>query len=682
MKRTRIYALVLAVIISICLCSCEEKPAEKTLIYKSTAIGAPCEEWNRIVSAVFADDTLTLLTAVPGQTFESGIQTEDFTILTMNTDGEITSRHDLPRSEESRIIIYYAVNQSDDGVFYAVKIIGDLENLENPEQIETAKTTTEFVSFDENFNETTLFIFDDVVGSSELWITDFTVTDGLLHFTSYSSPYTIDIETAKAVTPAADEEAEKAAEKSTEIAAMVSSSGIYDIRPGYYFELPNDEYIIIGDITNGSGSKIYKAVLVDPTEITDRIPVRFAMILSSRLHERLVADFNTQNSVYEVVIEEYYKSDGDFVAASQQFNLDLVTGNAPDLVFSSALTQTPYESYVKKGIYADLVPFFEADPELPLSALVPSYTAANMIDGKMYSVAQSFELTVLVGRESLLGSKSSWRFNELIALCDEHNIPYLFPKSTLTQRTFILYYALNLTSSFIDFESGECYFDSPEFIELLEYAKALPENHTAEGSTGMSEIREGQALLNLPYGNGFRMMIFGEQQFGEPVSLIGYPNGRGTNGISAAPINEMSIISGGKNPDGAWEFIKFALTKGYIENDEYMGSSFPTVQSRLDARALNVTKKSYIDDTGERIENDGFDITNDGMTYDITPLTQADADKIYSQINNITDIARTDNSLMTILLDDITAYLNGTKSAADTAAMIQNRASTYLAEMG
>jgi ABC-type glycerol-3-phosphate transport system substrate-binding protein len=678
MKRT--LAVIITVIITFCLCSCEEKPAETALIYKSTAIGAPNEQWSRIVSAVFDGETLTLLTYVPGETFESGIQTEEYAVLTMNTDGEILSRHDLPRSEPNRKIIYYAANQSDDGVFYAIKTIAELEN---PDDLENVKATTELVQYDENFNETPLFNFDNVLGSSELWITDFTVKSGLLYFTSYTSSYTIDIKTAKVLSPTIDEDAVKTASKSAEIAALVSSSGIFDIRPAYYFELKNDEYIIIGDIVNGSGSKIYKAALVDPADLSDRIPVRFAVILPDRLHERLVADFNAQNAAYEVVIEKYYKSDGDFESASQQFNLDLVSGNAPDLVVTSALTNVPYESYAKKGVYADLMPYFNSDPELPLSAIVPSYAAANMTNGKMYSVAQSFEMTVLIGRESLLGSKNSWRFSELINLCNDNNIPYLLPKSTITQRTFILSFALSLTNSFIDIESGECYFDSPEFIELLEYAKVFPEAHTNEGSFGMSEIREGQALLNYPYGKGFRKMVFGEQQFGEPVSLVGYPNGLGTNGISAEPINEMSIISGAKNPDGAWEFIKFALTKGYIQRDDYgyEGSSFPVVTSRLDFQAEQMTKESYIDDVGERIENDGFDITSGGMTYDITPLTQADIDKVYEQINNITDITRTDTNLMTILIDDINDYLDGSKSAAETAAMIQNRASTYMAEI-
>jgi ABC-type glycerol-3-phosphate transport system substrate-binding protein len=691
MKRTRILALILSLIISVCLCSCEEKATDEALIYKSTAIGVPCEEWNRVVGAVFADDTLTLLTAVPGKTFENGVQTEEYAEITMNTDGEITSRHDLPRSEPNRIIIYYAVNQSDDGVFYAVKTIAELEN---PNNLENVKSTTEFVQFDENFNETTLFVFDDVLGSSELWITDFTVTDGLLYFTSYSSPYTIDIEMVKAVAPAADEEAEKAADENREIAAKVSSSGIFDIRPEYYFELPNDEYIIIGDITNGIGSKIYKAALVDPADISDRIPVKLAMISPDVRAERLVSDFNAQNAVYRVEIESYRNLNLDVTdinallqeaeSSKQRFNLALVSGNPPDLVWNSG--SEDYRSFVEKGIYADLMPYFNSDPELTVSALVPSYAAANMTGERKFSVAQSFTVNALVGKESLLGEKSDWRFSELVALCDEHNIPYLFSPNYLPNREmFINTLVLYSLDSFIDYDTGTCNFDSPDFIEMLEYALKYPEVRSSEApdvliNRSVTDLREGNALFENSNLSDFRSMVFAEQKFGEPIAFIDYPNGRGVTGLSVNPRNEMSIVSGAENPDGAWEFMKYVLTKGYIENDEYTGSSFPTVQSRLDARAANVTKKSYITDTGERIDNDGFDYTTGGIQYFIKPLTDEQVKKVYAQIDRVTSIERLDINLINILRDDVTAYLNGSKSAAETAAMIQNRASTYMAE--
>lgn len=76
------------------------------------------------------------------------------------------------------------------------------------------------------------------------------------------------------------------------------------------------------------------------------------------------------------------------------------------------------------------------------------------------------------------------------------------------------------------------------------------------------------------------------------------------------------------------------------------------------------------DDYGEYDAND----------YWNRPITQAEVDKVLQAIDTAGALAQYDTNLMKIIEEEIAPFFEGTKSAEETAAVIQNRASTYLSE--
>ena len=72
-----------------------------------------------------------------------------------------------------------------------------------------------------------------------------------------------------------------------------------------------------------------------------------------------------------------------------------------------------------------------------------------------------------------------WTLDELIAYADAHEGAELFDGAS---KSSILYYCLTYNmDSFVDWSTGECKFDTPEFKSLLEFVNVffracMPEN--------------------------------------------------------------------------------------------------------------------------------------------------------------------------------------------------------------
>jgi ABC-type glycerol-3-phosphate transport system substrate-binding protein len=166
------------------------------------------------------------------------------------------------------------------------------------------------------------------------------------------------------------------------------------------------------------------------------------------------------------------------------------------------------------------------------------------------------------------------------------------------------------------------------------------------------------------------------------VSFIGFPSAVGSNGITASLINEAAIYSSADNKEGAWEFIKFILTKAAIEQSYYnLNTSFPMLTLRLQKLADDSFKDYYINESGERINNRlTANYGNTDIEYKLPDLTDADVQEIMSLIDSVDGITRRDLQIINIINEEMNKYLNGITTAEETAAMLQDRVSTYLSE--
>jgi hypothetical protein len=456
-------------------------------------------------------------------------------------------------------------------------------------------------------------------------------------------------------------------------------------------KLSETEFILTGTTPEAVVTeKLFKLTKVDPKDVPDRTIVTVAAIADELYLSGYITEFMSSHPQYQVEYKLYAEdSSTSFSDALENFNIDIIAGNVPDVILVDA--QMPYGNYVQKGIFTDLYPLIDKDPDVSREDYHKPFLEALETDGKLYSIAPAFQIYTLVGKTSVFGEKQGQSISELEAAAAK--IPGATLFGNIDRGYFVDGIYGRMARKFIDGENGVCSFDSPEFISLLKYAKSLPEppidagpyiNYSwAPDETG--DYKENRTLIEFLAAVDFRDVVSMEKvDFGEPVTFLGFPNASGGSGITARARMETAVLSKAKNPDGAWEFVKNLQYYGdpFIESIGYPPLwFFPLLVSELDTAAKNSTAKPFQYDffTGERI--DRLQWLGPDLSLIQPNNTEADNAKIYALIESIDGIERNIPEISIIIREETDAYLSGSRSAEETAAMIQNRATTYLEEV-
>ncbi|MDR0974416.1 MAG: extracellular solute-binding protein [Ruminococcus sp.] len=533
----------------------------------------------------------------------------DSSIITMDFDGNIITKISLEDSTETHIVNYYNLEVSDDGKITFLKTSADIDDKTGKfEKIvfDGEKSTTEDITADiDNYS--------------------FGVGENLDDKPSFSI------------------------------------QGLYNIKPRFYFETSDGNFIVIGE-NSGGYSSVYKTEILSEDEMENRTVIEISSGYFSEI-EGIVTQFNEVNPYYKAVIKE---SPEDF-----SYTVDIITGDTADVVFIGTLMAIPYESYAKKGVFEDLLPYFEADPEISADDLVQSVIKANMINEALYSIPQSFSVQTMTGRVDLVSQLKTNSFADIKRVADENNILIISPYGS-NKRLFIQMFVTFSTNSFVDAKAHKCNFNSQDFIDILNYAENYPTESVPD------RYGEDQFLMPAYIGDFRGALSIETMDFGAPISFLGYPSGVGSNGVSAMLRNEAAIYSSSENKDGAWEFIKFMLINGVIEQNN--NTSFPIVKTRLEKLAEDSFKEYYINEVGEQVNNRLYETRVSDIEIKLPDLTEADVAEIMSLIDKIDGIHRNDLQLVTILNEEMNNFLDGKVTAEETAAMLQDRVSTYLSE--
>ncbi len=423
---------------------------------------------------------------------------------------------------------------------------------------------------------------------------------------------------------------------------------------------------------------------VDPAAVPDKQLVSvYAYYLDYRTKQQIV-EFNQKSELYQIEVTTYSDYDdgtGDSSAGLTKMNNDLISGKIPDIILIDSYS-TPVDSYISKGILADLNEFIDKDESINRADYLSNIFEAYSVNGKLYQLVPSFNINTMVGKASKLEGKQSWTMAEYLEFVKGK------PEGIIgetTKENFLanfLGYAMN---SYINPETGECYFNTDDFKALLECANQYPDeidydslyNDPSYWDKQQAACREDRQLVSMEYIYQFSNMIELEKgKFGEEITFIGYPTSTGNGSVIAAN-NSYAITSKAKNPDGAWEFIKFFLSDEY-QND--VSSGFPIKLSAYDALKEKAKEKPFFtDENGNKVEYENtYWIGNSSVEIGVN--TDADNDKLMNLITSATNIYKYDRDLMKIITEEAAAYFAGQKSVDETADIIQNRAYTYISE--
>lgn len=403
-----------------------------------------------------------------------------------------------------------------------------------------------------------------------------------------------------------------------------------------------------------------------------------------------VVDFNKSNEQYKIEVTDYTAAidwsvadENAYTDAWTRFLNDLITGNGPDLFLASDVNLA---RFVEKGIVEDLAPYLEASRVINRDDLFESVLDAMTIDGVLCSIPTSFNVSTLVGRTSEIGDKEGWTVEELLDYLAQY--PDAMWLSYANSNLVLQYSLMFDIDSYINWETGECSFDTPEFKKVLELAAGYYGIESDYETSLPKQLANHEVLMD-----AFGMSAVTDYQveklmFGEPITVIGFPTADGEGGIAASVNSSLCINASSEHKDVAWSFIESTLTEEVLKDSMFIWG-IPINKNVFDEQLKEAMTPTYetdmegnqvLDENGNPIEISTHSYGWEDVTFDIYAATQEEADEMMDIINRIDTVASYDEQLMNIVFEEAESYFTGQKSVDEVADIIQSRVKIYVNE--
>ena len=411
----------------------------------------------------------------------------------------------------------------------------------------------------------------------------------------------------------------------------------------------------------------------------------------------LSLDYNVQNAVIRfnrssdgarIEIKDYseYNTGDDSEAGAQKLLTEIMAGDMPDILAVSGL---PYRRIASKGLLEDLYPYIDSDAELKREDFFPNILSAYEVNGGLYSVCPSFYVATVMGAVSVVGDRSSWTyddFNEALSKMPEGCEPFE-PGSS---KANILRACLSLDMpSYVNWSTGECSFDSEQFVKLLEFAGQFRDEYPddAEEDSMQDRIQSGRQMLLATSIYSMDDVLYDCSYFGgQDVCYIGFPT-LSDNGSAISTESGFAISSSCGDKAKAWEFLRGFLTEKYQR--EYVWS-IPTNLAAYNYKLAEMMKTRYVidengqfvlDENGDKVKEPLYTMSVDnGPVVNVYAMTQEQADEITSVIKAASKSFDYDESIISIVQEEAAAYFAGQKSAQEVAKLVQGKANIYVNE--
>ena len=451
---------------------------------------------------------------------------------------------------------------------------------------------------------------------------------------------------------------------------------------------------------NGNDMTMELAILTetDASVLKDKVTLTYATQYLGYEERNKIIDFNKSSDKYRIEIKDYseFNTAEDYKAGLTKLNTEIAAGNVPDILNVSGL---PIQQYGAKGLLEDLWPYIDNDPDLGRDAIMENVFKAAEQDGKLYQVFSTFSIQTVVGATKVVGDRMSWTLDDLqAALATMPEGCTIFGEGDTKAGMLSNVLAQNM-DAFVDWSTGQCSFDSEDFISLLEFCNSFPLEYDwnnvdrEEYEDDNTRVMNGkQMLLNAGlYDLGDSLQMY-EVVFNGDYSFIGFPQEDGSVGSSFSLGNGIAMSSTCKDKEGAWSFMREYLMPQYANVDEeYMigGYNLSTNKADFEKMVEMAMKKEYqldengnqvLDENGQPIEVPKYTYGFNDLTVDVYATTQEQYDQFMALYNAIDSISTYDENIYNIVNEVAGGYFNGDKTVQDTAKQIQDRVTLYVNE--
>jgi len=462
--------------------------------------------------------------------------------------------------------------------------------------------------------------------------------------------------------------------------AGISTTSIYHIG-----QLADERIFIFSTVVRLSGdifvheTKLFVLTRTDRANLmAERTVLTLGMLGSTLLHEELiqeVMEFNRTNPHYQIEIINYLdEADGDFEAAEMRHSLDMITGNAPDIIIYRPLREDISDFMV------DLYTLIDSDPELDRTDFFPNILRVyESPAGTLPFIGNSFSISTMITMRDTADKILPLTFDSVIRQVEETSAQHVFGERLSRESFFFdsLYYSGNY---FIDWDNNRAYLDSEDFITLLEIAAHLPgswdvyemfleSDGTWESSLAEYEqFRNGEQLLRSFHLGSLRLFRETWAFLGDIVA-VGMPTGTGGQHAIYKALSSVGIYAGSQNHDAAWSFVRSFLTF-----DSAIHPELPLRIDKFDAHITAMMTPRIAGGEEQPIQAWHYPNLN------LYAMTEEEA-AILREIIDTADLRlQYDHTIGAIIQEVLDDFFNGLRTAEDTARIIQNRVQTVLNE--
>ncbi len=423
--------------------------------------------------------------------------------------------------------------------------------------------------------------------------------------------------------------------------------------------------------------KVYQVDLVW-TEITEEnrkdVITLAVYYLDWDLRDQIL-QFNRHNTEYRIEVVDYSNYE-DWDEAIEQMMDDFTGDGGIDII---EISQLNARSLAAQGYLLDMQPYFDAN--LNKDDYFENVIDAGKVGDALYVVSPYFSVLTAATKSELVDGKTDWtpsEFCEYVSNAQKETGDSGFYSRDEVLSLFCMYNA----DAFVDWNTGECNFNSQEFIDILNLCAAFPEEidwSVYENANYPELISSG--AIPVFYTSFYEVYEIQEYELmadGELI-FIGFPCGDECAPVAIGSNSSFAISSTTDYADGAWEFIEYLINE---ENQSMVSYNFPINKSALDNILEEAATPEYQkDENGNMVEAPKYTYGYDDLIMEIYAASEEDIAAVYELIGAARGNLFIDEEIYNIISEEAQAFFNGQKSAEEVAEIIQSRVKVYVAEL-
>ncbi len=383
-----------------------------------------------------------------------------------------------------------------------------------------------------------------------------------------------------------------------------------------------------------------------------------------------VMNYNREETGYRILVKDYgeYDTPDEPHKGYEIMKEDMMNGIIADMICADGQN---FESLASKGLFADWYELMDADPAFNREDYFQNFFEAYEYKDKLLRLGVGFEIMTSRAKTEYVGTEQGLSLGEQLDIpLPEGMDRWIYSPAEYLAETWMR----NFQTGTINPETAECYFDSPDFVKLLEELNRIPgeddfyltmnDNYGVNYKTNWTEDRVlfSDMSLSDPIGiRSIRRYYFGDAD----LTLTGFPMvhvenmDRGNGGVFNTGFT-VSINAQSTEQEKIWDFMKYLLSEEYQKN-----VSLPVhrgaLEFQIEQAEHNVTFMAF----GEMF---------------VGALEPWESDILRDYIEGVRTCSYYDYRVHDILLEEAEKMLAGDQTPQECAEMMQSRVSIYLSE--